>query len=235
MTHPEHQGKGYFRLLANALYDHLQEQDYIGVFGFANQNSHYGFRKYLNWVDLSSLCNFVLTPATFRKPKVEQTTSMTFKQQPLESKIIQRLSNMFCSNAQVIPSRDYNNLKWRLVDIPTKNYFTAEVTYEEQQLVIIFKTFEGSLDIMEVFYTDSKAAKNPNLLHYAVDQLLREAKGGLNIWSNLYSDEHLLLEKIGFKNTSFSTYFGVIPFRQAPNELLNISNWHFRFYDSDVY
>jgi hypothetical protein len=54
------------------------------------------------------------------------------------------------------------------------------------------------------------------------------------MWSNLHSTEHVELEKFGFQETVFSTYFGVILFDKIP-ELAKYKKWHYRLMDSDVF
>ena len=34
MTHPSHSGKGYFKMLATALYQELKKDDFVAVYGF---------------------------------------------------------------------------------------------------------------------------------------------------------------------------------------------------------
>ena len=48
MTHPQYGGKGIFSKLAENLYKRLTEEGYTMVWGFPNNNSHYGFNKNLN-------------------------------------------------------------------------------------------------------------------------------------------------------------------------------------------
>ena len=57
MTHPEFAGQGLFIKLASALFNNLKEDNFTSVYGFANSNSHYGFRKYLSWHDLMPMYN----------------------------------------------------------------------------------------------------------------------------------------------------------------------------------
>jgi predicted N-acetyltransferase YhbS len=236
MTHPNHQGKGYFKLLAKALFQRLQEQGYVGVFGFANQNSHYGFRSYLNWNDLTALNNFVVTPSNFRSPREIDANTVVFETLAVNENTLQEMASMHSGNEAIVQTtRDYPNLKWRLLDIPSNVYFVLKVSQIDTNIMVVYKPYEKSIDIMEVFSNALYSEVNNKLLIAAIGKLLQQATTGVNIWANLYSKEHLLLEKHGFKNTTFSTYFGLIPFTSSHPELLQLKNWHFRFYDSDVY
>ena len=86
---------------------------------------------------------------------------------------------------------------------------------------------------MDVFCDDRNQGNQLSL--YAFEYLFAKNVEQINIWSNLYSDEHLMLEKIGFQNTNFSTYFGVILFNTKFKKILSIKNWYYSFFDSDVY
>jgi hypothetical protein len=87
---------------------------------------------------------------------------------------------------------------------------------------------------MEVFYKESIITAHQTILGSAIKYLVTKYERPLNIWSNLYDDEHLYLEKIGFQESVFNTYFGFIPFNDS-KEFFDIKNWHFRLYDSDVF
>jgi hypothetical protein len=68
---------------------------------------------------------------------------------------------------------------------------------------------------MEFFY-DSEIVKDKNdILIESLNYIQFHRKVDINIWSNLHSEEHLVLEKNGFMETKFSTYFGVIKFKRG--------------------
>ena len=50
----------------------------------------------------------------------------------------------------------------------------------------------------------------------------------------LHTEEHLILEKIGFREETVTTHFGVIDFT-GQDGISDIRNWHYRFLDSDLY
>ena len=56
----------------------------------------------------------------------------------------------------------------------------------------------------------------------------------INMWSNLNSEEHLMLEKIGFIECQFNAYFVYYPINIIFNNI-DIKDMHYRFIDSDVY
>ena len=56
MTHPDYAGKGIFKQLSSSLYEDLENNyNCKAIWGFPNNNSHYGFVKRLDWSNLSIL------------------------------------------------------------------------------------------------------------------------------------------------------------------------------------
>ncbi len=235
MTHPDYQGKGYFKLLGEQLYGKLKEDNYIGVFGFANSNSHYGFRKYLNWQDLAMLNIFNVTPTTFRQYLIKHNDEYKFEVLTVDSNTVATLKDLKVSNNLIEVNRSIENYEWRLKNIPSQKYQLLSLTERGNvKLIIVFKFYKNELDLMEIFFNSDAVAQYQFYLGNSINYLISNYQKEINIWSNLYSEEHLLLEKFGFKETSFNTYFGYIPFTDFI-DMINIKNWHYRFYDSDVF
>ncbi|MCB2219439.1 MAG: GNAT family N-acetyltransferase [Bacteroidetes bacterium] len=235
MTHPDHQGKGYFKMLAKDLYKKLKEDGYIGVFGFANQNSHYGFRKNLGWIDLAGLNSFSVDKNDFRLNLLKKIEGANYTEAALNLSHIQRAKELICSKQKIVPDRSENFLSWRLLKNPSNQYHTLLVEVENDlKGILFFKFYNGSIDIMECYYTNQSELDPHLTLINAISYLIAKYNMRVNMWSNLHSSEHLTLEKYGFKESNFLTYFGVIPFVSKPG-LTDLRTWHYRFIDSDVF
>lgn len=234
MTHPAHQGKGLFTQLANRLFDELKEDGYVGVFGFANRNSHYGFRKNLGWKDLAALSIIKCESPGMLIDFVDTnnaTTNHIFCDDDLAS-----LEHMSYSSAFVLPSRDSAFLRWRLIDNPENKYRLASSDHNEfPGCSILYKEYDSGADIMEIFYNRDLGLVAGSL-RSALSNIAATQVTSISMWSNLHCDEHMLLEKMGFFESSFVTYFGVIPFDVKTKEALSTyESWHYRFIDSDVF
>lgn len=235
MTHPEHQGKGYFKMLAKNLFEKLKNDGYIGVFGFANQNSHYGFKKYLGWKDLSIINTFQVSKSNFRGFLLKDIEAFDTETSRISNKDIDIISDFDFCDSRFFLSRSGQNVKWRLVDIPTNNYFIKKIIFNEKTIgFILFKYFNNEIDIMEYFYKSDFKKSKFEIFGKGISCFFNNEIEKINYWSNFHSEEHLLLEKIGFKELGFNTYFGVIPFIED-NSILDFKNWHYRFFDSDIY
>lgn len=234
-THPKFQGKGYYLKLNNEMHQKLKTNGYACIFGFANHNSHYSYRKYLEWNDLGILTNFRLDINKQKKYAKNLTYSMSEDLSP-DACLLETLSECYVTGSNYRVERTAGFLNWRLLKSPTRNYFFLKV-YEESrvQCYAVYKLYNmNQVDIMELFYPCSRDANDPIVIMSIIKHFESMGIGSINIWSNLYSNEHLLLEKIGFKEERYSTYFGVINFSESL-AIADIRNWHYRFLDSDVY
>lgn len=234
MTHPDFQGKGYFKMLADEMFQRLKEKGFSGVFGFANKNSHYGFRKYLNWKDLSHLNLFSLDIENFRYKFSSTDLQPDISETDVNENILRATEGMIVSNALIQPDRSPELLKWRLLDIPTQQYYVLNYKLQDEIVALLFfKYYMNCIDIVEFFCKPSNINERFDILARSISQLI-EKKKCINIWSNIHNEEHLFLEKIGFNEAQFITYFGFIPFVQD-ERLTRYENWHYRFMDSDVF
>lgn len=230
MTHPDHRGKGYFKLLAKTLYDSLKEDGFLGVYGFANHNSHYGFKKYLNWRDLSSLNIFSVSKENFRP--LREINSIQFYSEVLTEEILIETQDLKVSSNAFCISRGKENLLWRLVNNPSNTYHCLSGVVDSKTAIRIFyKNYGDEIDVLEVFYSN---LEDFNGLIKGFEYLFSLGNTKINLWSNLHSLEHLILEKHGLQETIFNSYFGIIPFTDDP-ALLDYKNWHYRFLDSDIF
>ena len=233
MTHPKYQGKGYFKKIAKSLYENLKKDNYIAIYGFANHNSHYGFRKYLNWVDLSILSLFQVNPKIFRNINVIKNNSI-LQIENITEEILNQISNLEVTRENnIYIKRDRDNIKWRLKNNPINTY-KVQVGRSNGKIIslLFFKTYKKDIDIIEFFYCGN--SNKVELMIHSISELIRITNSNINLWSNLYTNEHLSLEKQGFQETSFNTYFGVIPLIKN-DLLLHYKNWHYRFIDSDIF
>jgi GNAT superfamily N-acetyltransferase len=244
MTHPSYQGRGLFTKLASTMYDYLAQNDYVAVYGFANHNSHHGYRRYLGWQDLAVINIMKLSNESLKIRLPAKDLRYGFDIVPVSLKDIKATEKMAFATGEVFLSRKAEQLKWRLLDNPINKYYSLRITDAGELIgIVFFKQHGEDIDIMEIFFDGSiniieydKSAES--LMTQCSNYLLKEVKGSINIWSNLFSGEHLALEKIGFMESAFNSYFGVIPLTkdsETKDILSNVKNWHYRFIDSDIF
>lgn len=235
-THPAYQGLGLFQKTINALFKQLKEDGFVGDINFCNHNSHAGYRKIKERVELSVL-NFFQTDTNLFRNKLLGSNVNNFEivEDEVNDELLMKTTRMSFSTGDIHFSRDFAYLQWRLLKIPNKKYKHLSISSGGSlHAIIIYKDYMGMADIMEFFYYHDYEKVRYSLFALGVNYLLEAGIMKVNMWSNLHSNEHVELEKFGFQETTFCTYFGTIPFINVP-ELEQYKNWHYRFIDSDVF
>jgi len=232
MTHPKFQGKGLFSLLAEDMKKILFDDGFIGIYGFANHNSHYGFRKNLGWKDISVLNQMQLTKESYKRRNLNLEYSI--QEAVVTEQIFNQCLELKYTDRCITLSRDKDFLNWRLSKNPVTNYKCFVCTKNDSlNAIFLAKEYNGEIDVLEIFYTE----EDKNVYMNSFADFILTKYSAVNIWSNLFSDEHLIFEKIGFQEKWFNTYFGFIPLSPFKDDekLLGLKNWHYRFIDSDIY
>lgn len=234
-THPEFQGRGYYLEVNRALHVRLKEMGFDCIFGFANHNSHYSYRKYLDWNDVGLLTSFRLTGSSL-KNHLKLDPAVTTQSAVLDASSLDEIESCQVAESRYCVKREREYLKWRLLDSPAQSYQLLSIYWQGEPVCFaVFKKYGNSeADLMELFYIPGQTMPREAILGSLATFFLTNGFTALNLWSNLYSDEHLVLEKIGFREDAATTYFGVIDFSGLVG-VSDIRKWHYRFLDSDLY
>ena len=236
MTHPQFGGKRIFSTLAENLYNRLQDKNYSMVWGFPNNNSHYGFNKNLNWRDIAVQAMMTLSLKKIEKNLKHNTSYQCItKNSNLSKNIIDKL-NTSTSIVSIHKSEQYIN--WRYFNNPTANYKFISINNGEG--LIIYKVISSfsnpqsnEIDIMDLkFNNDYETLLN---LLSAIAQEEEYSFSQFNLWDSLFSENQIILEKIGFKIQSPVTYIGYRPFENCDSRVGDYKNWEIGFSYSDVF
>lgn len=233
-THPDYQGMGLFTRMSRVINSKLASLGFDFIFAFANNNSHYTNSRNLNWRDIGILTCFTLDTESNKMQHLE--TAFSVSDLPLTRELTEQLSLFTVCYGKCHMRRSSSYLNWRLLQHSTKIYRSAGIYLGSSlRAVAIYKTYNNTeTDIMEIFYAEESDLASEHILSALVAFLTRNDASKLNIWSNLFSGEHLCLEKLGFAEDRFSAYFGLIKLNNQ-SVSTQISDWHYRFLDSDVY
>ncbi len=235
LTNPKFRGKGYYSELYKATQEKLKDDGFNFLFAFDNHNSHYPEVKYLGWKDIGLLTEFSLLSLKVKQKLVHNSKHKVIFEELSEEKIT-KLSKMAVTQKKFSFQRNYEFLKWRLMDNPINHYFTCNCYFCEKLLAsAVLKSYqECEIDIMELFYDNDSFQEYNTILNDIISFILEKGFKKINMWANLNSEEHLMLEKIGFIECQFSAYFVYYPINQM-YDISNLKDWHYRFIDSDVY
>lgn len=234
MTHPEYGGKGIFSKLATTLYNELKnDYGYKLIWGFPNNNSHYGFIKNLGWQDVAVIPMFSMKLAESRIKFGEKVSYKLLKN--FDEEISQQLNNSE-NKFSINKSRDY--LQWRYCENPDVDYTILQLNRSKG--LVVYKKIQSfnekgkeEIDILEILI-DNEIENLSGLINAILEQEKGNSIIKFNIWKSLFSKERLIFEKSGFKNTLPLTYLSVLNLNDFV-EIENYQNWEIGMGYSDVF
>jgi len=236
MTHPDYGGRGIFKQLSTALYDELENNlNCKAIWGFPNNNSHYGFVKSLKWENLSVLHTLGLN-ANKIQPK-----DINFKVQTIDKFNDSHedfIKEKITSFAKVYVKKDVSYLNWRFIEKPTTTYFCYEFESDAGKAIIVAKfypignTNKYDLNLVDCFMDNYEEIHD--YIHFIIEDSKLEFER-ISIWTNLFDPNHLLLERQGFVPVLPQTYLAARIHPSMPNLFSNYKNWHISMSDSDVF
>jgi len=236
MTHPDFGGRGVFKTLSLALYADLENK--LGckaIWGYPNNNSHFGFVKSLGWSNIAVIhtlgmdVNEIKTNTAGTKIAAFETFTNTHA-----AFIQDKIANDFA----VYINRSDDYLNWRFVQKPAVAYKKFEVGQNGLKGLIVTKIYPSiqtnkfDLNIVECYMDDYSN------LHNCIDFIMKDY--GLDFarvttWKNLFDKDHLQLEKNGFVPVMPQTYLGARIHATMPISFENYPNWYVAMGDSDVF
>ena len=233
MTHPDYTGKGIFKKLSKSLYEDLDDKYACkAVWGFPNNNSHYGFVKRLGWSNLAIIHTLGIDA------KKILSKDLIFK-----AKKIQRfdtsLSNFIHEkiNSPVYVKRDKTYLNWRFIDKPNTSYHSYEFNSNSGKAILIIKFYPVGNDSYDLNIVDCYMDDFDDIQDYLIF-IIEKSKKSINritLWKNLFDRHHLNLEKIGFVPVLPQTYISTRSHQSMPKSFSDFKNWHISMSDSDVF
>jgi hypothetical protein len=230
MTHPEHNGKGYFKQTANALYGKMLNENYSFIYGFPNLNSHYGFKKSLGWFDIERIPTLQISSE--RLQLSSSNTSIAFHEIYAFDESHTLLCQKYTAEYKFKLNRNAAYLNWRYNEHPENKYFA----FGDENGFVVYKKFltpNGvEIDICELM-VPSDETYMLNMLQRIINSNASARISAINLWMPMTDARHLLLEKIGF---GFSGQVTILAYRPLVNELsVSLSDWYYSFGDSDIY
>ncbi len=235
MTHPEYGGRGIFSQLAESLYGKLSKSNYRMVWGFPNNNSHYGFNKNLLWSDIAVQGMMTLSAKSFLRFMNTDAVGISIrKMEEIESKLLFQL-NSSAKNIKINKTKEY--IQWRYFDNPTAIY--KMVRSQDSRGIIIYKVIpsftdrnQSEIDIMDVAF-DNEISVLASLLASVYNT--EESVIQFNLWDSLFSVNQIIFEKIGFRLSAPLTYLGYRALSSPDRNLGEYRNWDMSFSYSDIF
>lgn len=266
LTHPKHQGKGLFTKMAKATYVDCGENETFFTTGFPNPMSYPGFVKKLDFAHLGDIPLLInpLKPINiffsyFKKEKEKHGGAISIEALKKEERIkefnfnkdsdklrYEKFWNQIKKQYTVTTNKDYNFLKWRYKDIPTRNY---KIFYSEEEgsitgLIVLKAEHVWGFNVglvMDLMVLENKERSGRNLLKYSKKVF---SKANLDFIAALHSPikEFSVFKKSGFftvpqKVLPQKIHFIVRENKKFPNSdlIFDLKNWKLTFGDYDVF
>ena len=236
MTHPEFGRRGIFGKLANALNEDLEKiENFAGVWGFPNSNSHYGFIKNLGWKDLGVL-NHLIKDASDVTLELSDNIKIDNSFNGDHCKILEEITK----SSKVAVLRDEVYLSWRYTNHPKIEYHTFSYTISNDlKAFLVVKTYPSDIEgIDNIFIAEYGIPfEELALLPIFMSHIKAYFKNinNFNLWLPLSNKNHIYLEKAGFKLGGVPTFLGIRSHKEEINLINNLDHWHYSYGDSDVY
>jgi GNAT superfamily N-acetyltransferase len=228
MTHPAYSGKGIFTLLAEQLYQYMQEQQYVIIWGFPNNNSHRTFASKLKWIDIYEIPTMQLRDIPRKNDEILLPTDNNFD---LNYTQAQNLGNLI----HVVKDQTY--LKWRYANNPANQYTNFVITDGDVvNSFCVLKAYGKQIDVVDF---QAKDIIDGQILLRQIIKFSVESKAeSIGCWAPRHHFIHGLFEKNGFTNKEPITYCGVRQLKSLIGDSVissNYSEWYLQMGDSDVY
>lgn len=238
MTHPDYGGRGIFKALSLALYKELEEdRGCKAIWGFPNNNSHGGFIKSLGWSNIAVIHTMGIKVSSIQHKETQYEVSPFDRFDEMLDNYVSSYENQTPGAVGICKSLAY--LNWRYVDKPDVEYRKFQIKEGNTiKGIIITKIYPSTvlnhfdLNIVECILDDYNNLKESISFILASYQLPFER---VTIWKNLFDDNHLVLERIGFVPVLPQTYFAARIHSTMPDDFKNYNNWNISMGDSDVY
>jgi hypothetical protein len=243
MTHPEYGGRGIFTTLAESLYSDIKDKHNVSsVWGFPNNNSHYGFIKNLKWKDLNVIPTLSISLNNFNKRRDERiNVTKNFRDEHSDA-----FHSTLLGKNKVAVHRTKQYLNWRYSNNPVNNYTIFECNDRGDHFYAVTKCFafnsengkeDLAIDLVEICFP-----ADINLLYGLISEIvafyysdLNTNLSRINLWLPLSDPKFILFEKIGFSIHSPLTYMGARSLSPAGNPTEQFQKWYYSMGDSDIY
>lgn len=236
MTHPDYNGKGIFKTLAEEMYNSVIEKyDVKCVMGFPNRNSHYGFIKNLGWKDLAVIHHLV-SETTHIKPCVSPLITCTEIFDSSHENLLKQITGDFSATL----NRSLSYLNWRYKENPFNKYYIFEYRDTDLSGFLVVKFYPLADGSYGAFIVENGIPiENISLLSEFLTHIVAVSDvkiTSVHTWLPLFDQRHIYYEKNGFVLGGKQTFLGVRVFDESLNPVLtDFRNWYYSYGDSDIY
>lgn len=190
VTHPLYFGKGLFVQLAELLYENLERKGYKFIYGFPNNLSNRTFNSKLHWKTIYEVPTLELDITNLKRTPSRNDKII------YSSKIADDISKKRLNySGKYEIYKDSSYLKWRYMNSIDKKYNFIKIGDDSWA---IFKIYENIVNIVEIHSNNIEEFEEliKWIINFTFDKELKK----ITIWQAINTDEHIFLEKMGFRN-----------------------------------
>ncbi|EES48078.1 GNAT family N-acetyltransferase [Clostridium botulinum] len=236
MTSKEYKKQGVFVKLASNLYEEIYNKVPI-IYGFPNNNSLHGFKKYLGWTHALDI--EIYSCYTY-KSELKSLDKNIKNVEFLDNRVnvlFDKFSNEF-KEYKLMIKRDKDYLHWRYDLNPYNKYYYLVYEKDNEYLgYCIYKIFEDGgkkvCDLVDIIAVNNGIYEE--LLKSLIDLIACNNIRKINSWF-INKDKLEIGRKLGFNRTNLITHFGFklnCDFLKLDD--INNKKWYLTMGDSDVF
>lgn len=230
MTHPEYTGRGLFVKAAERLYDYLIKKNYQCIIGFPNGISNRTFINKLEWEDIYEVPTLVYEINRESINRYHNSSILDDSQWEKDYSYILEYNHDSTKNTI---TKGLNYYQWRYRDCPTYQYRNIVISNEGVvNAFFVCKKYNEILNIID--YQCTKLDYMQEFIKYITNNDFFQDIHTISTWAQINTKEHLLLEKLGFKNCTPVTYFAGRTFNKNI-EIKDYKSWNIKMGDNNSY
>ncbi|AOR23420.1 GNAT family N-acetyltransferase [Clostridium taeniosporum] len=236
MTSPKYKKQGIFVKLASNLYEEIYNKIPI-IYGFPNNNSLHGFKKYLGWEHVLDIEMYSCYSYKFDLKSLDKNIKSTEMLDDRVNILFDKFSKRF-KEYKIMIKRDKKYLNWRYNLNPYNKYYYLVYEKDNEYLgYCIYKIFKYGdkkvCDLVDIISVDNMIYEK--ILETLIDLMACNGIRNINSWF-VNKDKLQIGEKLGFKKNNIITHFGFkLNCDFLDSDMMNIEKWYLTMGDSDVF
>lgn len=230
MVDPNYQRLGVFPIIANDVNKKLEKDGFELIWGFPNNNSHFGLVNGIGWNDVALMPMLSLQKNQFPIDSKFNNFDFTLLHDFYETK-----DDIFVvpsKSIQINKTKKY--LNWRYVLNPLNDY--KIIAIDDQ--IIVYKTLKAfhDPDSLEVDILEISARITFRQIKAGISWIIKNEINiyKINIWCSIFDHRYKFFERLGFTNGLPLTNFSVRNFKND-NSFFDFRNWDLSLGYSDVF
>ncbi|GAA0762664.1 hypothetical protein SDC9_57573 [bioreactor metagenome] len=224
----EFKNKGLSTKIGIKVYEELKRKKYDFILGFPDEVNHHNLVKkfgFENIYEIPTLKLVVKDKDIYHInrcdiQKIDIDNDFTFDYSLLINK----------KDSKIKVYKDLNYLKWMFKKNKIYEYKNYVISRNKVVLASLIMTkYNDKIEIVELNSVDKQY--NKILLCKIFKDVAEENIKSINICCSVYNREHIILEELGFENSTPINYFIIKKINNLSSDIINFKNWDIQISD----